>query len=374
MSFFGKLKAKLFRSSSKLDTDISNLVTDDNNQEREDKGFEEINQSNDVLQVNEKDNIISGHNSSEKKENVSKKAKKNSFFKKIIQPVAKLVKKRKIDSELLESLEDILISADLGINASSKVSSLLSKKYSGLEVGSDEIKELLSDVIEEILDPVAKPLVLSEISPQVLLIVGVNGSGKTTTIGKLASKYVNLGKSVMIAACDTYRAAAVEQLSISGERAGVPVIKGADGSDPASLAFEAYERAIKEGTNILLIDTAGRLQNRTDLMSELDKIIRVLNKKDPASPQNRVLVLDATTGQNAINQVSEFLKVCEINGIIMTKLDGTAKGGVLVAIAEKFGLPVHFIGIGESIDDLQPFEPKDFAYAITGISDGTKKT
>ena len=372
MSFFGKLKARLFRSSSKLDTDISNLVTDDNNQEREDEGLEEINRSNDVLQVNEQDNTISGHNSLEKKENDSKKVKKNSFFKKIIQPVAKLVKKRKIDSELLESLEDILISADLGINASSKVSSLLSKKYSGLEVGSDEIKELLSDVIEEILDPVAKPLVLSEISPQVLLIVGVNGSGKTTTIGKLASKYVNLGKSVMIAACDTYRAAAVEQLTIWGERAGVPVIKGADGSDPASLAFEAYERAIKEGTNILLIDTAGRLQNRTDLMSELDKIIRVLNKKDPASPQNRVLVLDATTGQNAINQVSEFLKVCEINGIIMTKLDGTAKGGVLVAIAEKFGLPVHFIGIGESIDDLQPFEPKDFAHAITGISDGTK--
>ena len=268
----------------------------------------------------------------------------------------------------MESLEDLLIAADLGVNTAVKVSSKLSEKFSGKEVGTSEIKSLLSEVIEGILEPVAKPLVLSDLSPQVILIVGVNGSGKTTTIGKLADQYKKLNKNVMVAACDTYRAAAVEQLAIWGQRAGVPVVVGAERADPASLAFEAYERASKEGIDLLLIDTAGRLQNKKDLMAELDKIVRVLKKKNIDAPHNRLIVLDATTGQNAINQVSEFSRICDLTGIIMTKLDGTARGGVLVAIAEKFSLPVHFIGVGETIDDLQPFEPRDFANAITGAS------
>ena len=369
MSFFSKLKAKLFRSSSKLDKEIDNLIEEKKEKSEEldplptnekEKTSEIINEQNDNAIIIEKGPSGVDDNNKEKK--------KKSFFKKIIEPVKKLVKKRKIDDELLESLEDLLIAADLGANTAIKVSSKLSEKFSGKEVGTSEIKSLLSEVIEGILEPVAKPLVLSDLSPQVILIVGVNGSGKTTTIGKLADKYKKLSKNVMVAACDTYRAAAVEQLAIWGQRAGVPVVVGAERADPASLAFEAYERASKEGIDLLLIDTAGRLQNKKDLMAELDKIVRVLKKKNIDAPHHRLIVLDATTGQNAINQVSEFSRICDLTGIIMTKLDGTARGGVLVAIAEKFSLPVHFIGVGETIDDLQPFEPRDFANAITGAS------
>jgi fused signal recognition particle receptor len=202
----------------------------------------------------------------------------------------------------------------------------------------------------------------------VVLVVGVNGSGKTTTIGKLASQFKAAGKSVVIAAGDTFRAAAVDQLKVWGERAGVPVLTAPEGSDPASLAFDAMTRAQAEGADLLMIDTAGRLQNRADLMEELAKIVRVIRKKDPDAPHNTLLVLDATTGQNAISQVEIFRKIADVSGLVMTKLDGTAKGGVLVALADRFGLPIHAIGVGEQIDDLQPFDPDEFARALTGAA------
>ncbi len=371
MSFLGKLRAKLFKSSSKLDDEINTLI------DKSETSQDELNDS--TSNLNQAVNIFKDKNDLGEETNArenavvkSDKKKHKSLLKKIIDPVAKLVKKRQIDSVLLESLEDLLIASDLGVNTAMKVSSQLSEKYAGKEIGSDEIKQLLSEVIEEILIPVAKPLTLIEESPQVILIVGVNGGGKTTTIGKLADKYKKMEKSVMIAACDTYRAAAVEQLLIWGERAGVPVVVGEEGADPASLAFDAYSKAVKENIDVLLIDTAGRLQNKTDLMNELGKITRVLKKQNPIIPHNRIIILDATTGQNALNQVDQFSRVCDLTGIIMTKLDGTARGGVLVAIAEKFSLPVHFIGVGEALDDLQPFKAVEFANAITGISDKNK--
>ena len=215
----------------------------------------------------------------------------------------------------------------------------------------------------------AKPLPLYPQKPQVVLVVGVNGSGKTTTIGKLASQFKAAGKSVVIAAGDTFRAAAVEQLQIWGQRAGVPVLTAPEGSDPASLAFDALTRAQADGVDLLMIDTAGRLQNRQDLMEELAKIVRVLRKKDPTAPHNTLLVLDATTGQNALLQVEIFRKIADVTGLIMTKLDGTARGGVLVALADRFGLPIHAIGIGEQIDDLAPFDPEEFARALVGFKD-----
>jgi len=219
-----------------------------------------------------------------------------------------------------------------------------------------------------VMDVVAKPMPIYPKKPQVVLVVGVNGSGKTTTIGKLAHQFRSAGKSVVIAAGDTFRAAAVEQLQVWGDRAGVPVMTAAEGSDPASLAFEAMVKAEQDGSDLLMIDTAGRLQNRQDLMEELAKIVRVIRKKDPTAPHNTLLVLDATTGQNALNQVEVFRKIADVSGLIMTKLDGTAKGGVLVALADKFGLPIHAIGVGEQIDDLQAFDPQEFARALIGAS------
>ena len=216
------------------------------------------------------------------------------------------------------------------------------------------------------MEPVARPLPIYEKTPQVILVVGVNGSGKTTTIGKLASQFKKAGKSVVIAAGDTFRAAAVEQLKVWGDRAGVPVLTAPQGSDPASLAFDAMTQAENDGVDLLMIDTAGRLQNRTDLMEELAKIVRVIKKKDPTAPHNTLLVLDATTGQNTLNQVEVFQKLADVSGLIMTKLDGTAKGGVLVSLADKFALPIHAIGVGEQIDDLDAFDPQDFANALTG--------
>ena len=220
------------------------------------------------------------------------------------------------------------------------------------------------------MEPVAKPMPIYAKKPQVVLVVGVNGSGKTTTIGKLASQFRAAGKSVVIAAGDTFRAAAVEQLQVWGERAGVPVMTAPQGTDPASLAFDAMTRAEAEGADLLMIDTAGRLQNRADLMEELSKIVRVIRKKDPDAPHNTLLVLDATTGQNALSQVETFQKMADVSGLVMTKLDGTAKGGVLLALADKFGLPIHAIGVGEQIDDLAPFDPEEFAAALTGLEAG----
>ncbi|MFK7942252.1 MAG: signal recognition particle-docking protein FtsY [Paracoccaceae bacterium] len=278
------------------------------------------------------------------------------------------VKKRILDDAMLEDLEELLITSDMGVETSLKVSAALAEGRFGRAVGADEIRQALAAEVAKILAPVARPLPLYPRRPQVVLVVGVNGSGKTTTIGKLASQLKGAGKSVVIAAGDTFRAAAVEQLQIWGERAGVPVMTAAQGSDPASLAFEAMVRAEQDGADILLIDTAGRLQNRTDLMEELAKIVRVVRKKDETAPHNTVLVLDATTGQNALGQVEIFQKVSDVSGLVMTKLDGTAKGGVLVALADRFGLPIHAIGVGEAIEDLDAFDPDEFAAALTGTS------
>jgi fused signal recognition particle receptor len=276
-------------------------------------------------------------------------------------------KGRVLDDAMLESLEELLITSDMGVDTSLKVAAAIAEGRFGRRVGAREIRELLAGEIAQILDPVARPMPIYPKRPQVVLVVGVNGSGKTTTIGKLASQFRAAGKKVVIAAGDTFRAAAVEQLQIWGERAGVPVMTAAQGSDPASLAYDALARAEAEGADLLLIDTAGRLQNREDLMAELAKIVRVLRKRDPEAPHNTLLVLDATTGQNALNQVEIFRKIADVTGLVMTKLDGTAKGGVLVALADRFGLPIHAIGVGEQIDDLAPFDPEDFARALTGL-------
>ena len=277
------------------------------------------------------------------------------------------VTRRALDDDMLEQLEELLITADMGVDTALRVTANMAEGRMGKRLSSHEIKELLANEIARIMEPVARPMPIYSKKPQVVLVVGVNGSGKTTTIGKLASQFRAAGKSVMIAAGDTFRAAAVEQLQIWGDRAGVPVLTAPEGSDPASLAFDALTQAQEEGVDLLLIDTAGRLQNRADLMEELAKIVRVLRKKDPDAPHNTLLVLDATTGQNALSQVATFQKLADVSGLVMTKLDGTAKGGVLVALADKFGLPIHAIGVGEQIDDLAPFDPEEFAAALTGL-------
>jgi fused signal recognition particle receptor len=255
----------------------------------------------------------------------------------------------------------------MGVDTALRITANLAEGRMGRKLSVDEIKGLLADEIARVMEPVARPLPLYPRRPQVVLVVGVNGSGKTTTIGKLASQFRASGKKVVIAAGDTFRAAAVEQLQVWGERAGVPVLTAPEGSDPASLAFDAMTKAQADGADLLLIDTAGRLQNRADLMEELAKIVRVIRKKDETAPHNTLLVLDATTGQNALNQVKIFQDVSDVTGLVMTKLDGTAKGGVLVALADRFGLPIHAIGVGEQIDDLSPFDPQDFAAALTGL-------
>ncbi|QCO57616.1 signal recognition particle-docking protein FtsY (plasmid) [Pseudorhodobacter turbinis] len=275
--------------------------------------------------------------------------------------------KREFDDAMLESLEELLIEADMGVETALRVTANIAEGRMGKRVSVSDIKQALAAEVTRIMEPVARPMPIYAKRPQVVLVVGVNGSGKTTTIGKLASQFKAAGKTVVIAAGDTFRAAAVEQLQVWGERAGVPVLTAPEGSDPASLAFEAMTKAQESGADLLMIDTAGRLQNRADLMEELTKIVRVIRKKDPEAPHNTLLVLDATTGQNAVNQVEIFRKIADVSGLVMTKLDGTAKGGVLVALADKFGLPIHAIGVGEQIDDLAPFDPEDFAAALVGL-------
>ncbi|TKW68236.1 MAG: signal recognition particle-docking protein FtsY [Paracoccus denitrificans] len=275
--------------------------------------------------------------------------------------------KRELDDAMLEDLEDTLVAADMGVDTALRVTANIAEGRMGRRVSATELKTLLATEITRIMTPVARPLPLYPRKPQVVLVVGVNGSGKTTTIGKLASQFKAAGKSVVIAAGDTFRAAAVEQLQVWGQRAGVPVMTAPEGSDPASLAFDAMTRAEAEGADLLMIDTAGRLQNRADLMEELAKIVRVIRKKDPSAPHNTLLVLDATTGQNALSQVETFQKLADVSGLVMTKLDGTARGGVLVALADRFGLPIHAIGVGEQIDDLDAFEPDEFARALVGL-------
>ena len=274
--------------------------------------------------------------------------------------------RRIVDDAMLESLEDVLIQADMGVDTALRVTANIAAGWRGKRVSTEELKGALADEVARIMAAVARPMPIYPQKPQVVLVVGVNGSGKTTTIGKLASQFRSAGKTVIIAAGDTFRAAAVEQLQIWGQRAGVPVMTAPEGSDPASLAYDALTRAQAEGADLLMIDTAGRLQNRADLMEELAKIVRVLRKKDPTAPHNTLLVLDATTGQNALAQVEIFRKIADVSGLVMTKLDGTARGGVLVALADKFGLPIHAIGVGEQIDDLAPFDPQEFADALVG--------
>jgi fused signal recognition particle receptor len=324
MSFFGKLKERMFRSSAKLDQGLDALVADAAPDPAPQPGL---------------------------------------LARALGQDTAP---RRVLDDAMLEELEDVLIAADMGVDTAARVTANLAEGRFGKRMSVPEIKRALADEIARIMEPVARPLPLYPTRPQVVLVVGVNGAGKTTTIGKLASQFRAAGKSVIIAAGDTFRAAAVEQLQIWGQRAGVPVLTAPEGSDPASLAHDAFIRARAEGADLLMIDTAGRLQNRADLMEELAKIVRVLRKIDPQAPHNTLLVLDATTGQNALNQVEIFRKLADVSGLVMTKLDGTARGGVLVALADRFGLPIHAIGVGEQIDDLSPFDPTDFATALVG--------
>jgi fused signal recognition particle receptor len=281
--------------------------------------------------------------------------------------IAAVFTQKKLDQAMLDELEDILIQADFGIDMASDVTDVLRRDRFDRDIAPEEVRAVLASEVVKVLDPVARPLDIdTSIKPFVILMVGVNGSGKTTTIGKLASLYRAAGKSVMLAAGDTFRAAAIEQLQVWGQRTGAPVVVRPAGSDASGLAFDAMTEARAAGSDLLIIDTAGRLQNRDELMSELEKIIRVIKKVDPTAPHATLLTLDATTGQNALNQVEIFGKRAGVTGLVMTKLDGTARGGILVAIAKKFGLPVHFIGVGEGVDNLEPFAAGDFARAIVG--------
>ena len=284
------------------------------------------------------------------------------------QGITDLFTKRRLDDDTLQDFEDVLIRADLGLPVASRIVEAVGKGRYGKEIEGEEVKAILAAEVTKTLTPVAKPLVIDETKrPFVILMVGVNGSGKTTTIGKLAAKFSAEGRKVMLAAGDTFRAAAIEQLQVWGTRVGAPVITRPQGSDASGLVFDALDKAYEAGSDVLLIDTAGRLQNRTELMAELEKVIRVIKKKDETAPHATVLVLDATVGQNALSQVEIFGKIAGVTGLVMTKLDGTARGGILVALAEKFGLPVHFIGVGEAVDDLEPFNADEFGRAIAGL-------
>ena len=282
--------------------------------------------------------------------------------------VTGLFTKRKLDADTLEELEDALIQADFGVETAMRISEAVGKGRYEKGIAPDEVRAILATEVERALDPVAKPLAVDgSKKPFVILTVGVNGAGKTTTLGKLALKLKAEGRSVMLAAGDTFRAAAIDQLKVWGARTGTPVVSGAQGADAAGLAFDALSQAKAAGIDVLLIDTAGRLQNKTGLMAELEKIIRVIRKLDPEAPHATLLVLDATVGQNALSQVELFSQAAPVSGLVMTKLDGTARGGILVALAAKFGLPVHFIGVGEGVEDLEPFAARDFARAIAGL-------
>ncbi|WP_417841490.1 signal recognition particle-docking protein FtsY [Terasakiella sp.] len=289
---------------------------------------------------------------------------------KLTSGIGDIFTKRKLDDEALEELEDLLITSDMGISTASKIVQGIAKNRFGKDISSEELKAALADEIVPILEPVTKPLdVQTGRKPHVVLVCGVNGSGKTTTIGKLAKIYSDQGLKVMLAAGDTFRAAAVEQLKVWGERTNVPVIAKETGADAAALAYDAVVQAQADGCDVLLIDTAGRLQNKAHLMDELEKVVRVIKKVDETAPHDTVLVLDSTVGQNAHSQVETFDKIVNVTGLIVTKLDGTAKGGVTVSLAERFGKPVHAIGVGEAAEDLRPFEARAFANALVGLDD-----
>ncbi|WP_217574387.1 signal recognition particle-docking protein FtsY [Mesorhizobium sp. GbtcB19] len=283
--------------------------------------------------------------------------------------IAGVFTKRKLDDDTLQDLEDVLIRADLGVETALRVTDSLASSRYGRDISDAEVRAVMAAEVEKVLTPVAKPLELDlSHKPHVILVVGVNGTGKTTTIGKLAAKLTDGGLKVMLAAGDTFRAAAIEQLKIWGERTKSPVVATKLGADAAGLAYDAFEKAKEAGSDVLIIDTAGRLQNKTELMAELEKIVRVLGKLDPEAPHTVLQTVDATTGQNALNQVEIFRNVAGVNGLVMTKLDGTARGGILVAIAAKHRLPVYFIGVGEQVDDLEPFSASEFARAIAGVA------
>jgi fused signal recognition particle receptor len=363
MSFFNKLKERLFRSSDKLSGELDALVA----QGQEGAPEPDADADADADAARATVAVAPSAEPASRPEPVA--AARPGILGRILgraEPVAE--PRRVMDDAMLENLEEVLIRSDMGVDTAVRVSANIAEGRFGKKIGARELQMALAQEVARIMTPVARPMPIYPNRPQVVLVVGVNGSGKTTTIGKLASQFKAAGKSVVIAAGDTFRAAAVEQLQIWGTRAGVPVMTAPEGSDPASLAFDAMTRAEAEGADLLLIDTAGRLQNRQDLMEELSKIVRVIRKKDPTAPHNTLLVLDATTGQNALLQVEIFRKIADVSGLVMTKLDGTAKGGVLVALADKFGLPIHAIGVGEQIDDLAPFDPDDFARALVGIS------
>jgi fused signal recognition particle receptor len=349
MSFFKKLKDRMFRSSDKIGEGLDALVMSDAAAEASTPAPEVT----PVAVVPRPDDVAA--------------TSQPGLLGRIFGRGAEDAPRRVLDDAMLESLEEVLIQADMGVDTAVRVTANIAEGRFGKRISTGELRAALATEVARIMAPVARPMPIYPTKPQVVLVVGVNGSGKTTTIGKLASQFKAAGKSVIIAAGDTFRAAAVEQLQIWGQRAGVPVMTAPEGSDPASLAFDALTRARAEGADLLMIDTAGRLQNRQDLMEELAKIVRVIRKVDATAPHNTLLVLDATTGQNALLQVEIFRKIADVSGLVMTKLDGTAKGGVLVALADKFGLPIHAIGVGEQIDDLAPFDPDEFARALVGI-------
>ena len=285
----------------------------------------------------------------------------------LVDGIAGVFTRRRLDAEAIEELEDVLITADLGPATAARLAGQLADRRIERDVEADEVRGLLADDIAAILEPVAEPLKFDGGAPYIVLVVGVNGTGKTTTIGKLAKQMIDEGRSVLLAAGDTFRAAAIEQLGVWGERTGCRIVARETGSDSSGLIYDAIEQARESNVDVLLIDTAGRLHNKANLMAELEKIQRVIAKLDPTAPHEVLMVLDATTGQNAISQVETFKEMVSITGLVVTKLDGTAKGGVLVALADRFGLPVRAIGVGEGIEDLRAFSARDFARNLMGL-------
>ena len=384
MSFFKKLKERMFRSSDKIGEGLEALVTDGAEGPKEPlrevpAAVPEVPEplapempEPDVPELPEPVEPVPDApmpelpTPSDRRMEMDPEPERPGLLGRLFGRTAVEEPRRILDDAMLESLEELLIQADMGVDTAVRVTANIAEGRFGRKISTRELRAALAAEVARIMEPVARPMPLYPQKPQVVLVVGVNGSGKTTTIGKLASQFKAAGKTVVIAAGDTFRAAAVEQLQIWGQRAGVPVLTAPEGSDPASLAFDALTKARADGADLLMIDTAGRLQNRQDLMEELAKIVRVIRKVDPTAPHNTLLVLDATTGQNAVAQVDIFRKIADVSGLVMTKLDGTAKGGVLVALADKFGLPIHAIGVGEQIDDLAPFDPEEFARALVG--------
>ncbi len=396
MKFFRKLKEKLFSTSSKIKDGLEGIIDNqsienvkeeqskqdkldkslsqkinENFEQKKEKTLEESHKNN--IKIDKTKSLVSVSNKSKELPSTVEKiqktssSKKTGIFSKIIKTVEKVTKKRKLDDKMLNEIEDLLISSDIGVSTASLIVEKIKKENFSKELDIKQLKQLISDEIYEIMDVSDSILKIKEDQLNIWLFVGVNGSGKTTTIGKIAKQEKDNGKKVILAAADTFRAAAVDQLSIWSKRAGIEMVKGEEKSDPASVVYKAIEEAKKSDYDLLLIDTAGRLQNKTDLMQELEKIIRVIKKQDPSAPHNCLIVLDATTGQNVISQVEVFLQSAGLTGIIMTKLDGTARGGVLVAVTNKFNLPIYRIGLGEKIEDLETFDPKLFSRVIVGL-------